>query len=60
MRLYGVTLAPVIPDKTETSVRILVFTIISFGAVGSNLLIKFGALVIFCVLIDSLGNVFFL
>ena len=37
MRLSGVTLAPVIPvEKKEISVRILLFTIISFGADGSD------------------------
>ena len=59
IRFYGVTIATVPPDKIETSVRILLSTIISFGAGGSDLLIKFGALVTFCVLIDYSGNVFF-
>ena len=60
MCVSGVTLSPVVTvEKTETSVRILGFTIIYFGAGGSDWLIKFGALVTFCVLIDSLGNIHF-
>ena len=60
MCVSGVTLSPVVTvEKTETSVRILGFTIIYFGAGGSDLLIKFGALVTFCVLMDSLGNIHF-
>ena len=51
----GVTLSPVTPDKMETSVRILLSIIIKFGADGSDWLIKFVALVTFCVLIDYLG-----
>ena len=54
----GVILYPVTPDKTYRSVRIL-STIISFGAGGSDWLIKVGALVTFYVLIYSLGDVFF-
>ena len=55
MRFSGLTLAAVPPDKIETSVRILGFTIIYFGSDGSNWLIKFGVLVTFSVLIYSLG-----
>ena len=55
-----VTISHIFPvDKTELSVCILVFTVISFGNGGSDWLIKFGSLVTFCLLIDSLGNVFF-
>ena len=59
MRFYGVILAPIFPvEKTETLVCILGFTIIYFGADGSHRLIKCGALVNCCVLIDSLSNAF--
>ena len=54
----GITLAPITTDKTDIPVRIL-FTIIYFGACGDDWLIKFCALVTFCVLIDYLRNVFF-
>ena len=57
MRFSGVKLAPVTPDKTDRSVRIL-STVISFGACGYDLLIKKIALVTFFVLIYSLVNVF--
>ena len=53
-----VTLDPITPDKMETSVQILLPTIISFGAGGSDWTIKFGALVTLCVLIYSLGIMF--
>ena len=55
MRFYGVTLVSVPPDKIETSLRILLSTIINFGADGSDCLIKFGSLATFYVLIDSLS-----
>ena len=55
IRFYGVTPAPVNTDKREAPVRIFSSTIITFGAGGYYWLIKFGALVIFWVLIDSLG-----
>ena len=58
MRFSGVTLdpvAPVTPDKTDRPV----WNIISVGAGAYDWLIKFGPLVTFCVLIDSLGNVIF-
>ena len=60
MRFSGVTLAPITPNKTETSLRILVFTIIHFRAGGSDWLIKFGALITFCDLKYSLGMKFFI
>ena len=50
-----VTISPIPPYKRETSVLILNSTIISFGADGSNLLIKFGLLVTFCFWIYYLG-----
>ena len=55
MSFPGVTLAivsPVTTDKTDISVQ----TIIYFGSSASGLVIKFGPLVTFCVLIYSLGN----
>ena len=55
----GVTLAPVPPEKIETSVCIFLSTIITFGAYGSDRTIKLGALVTFCGLIDSLGIIYF-
>ena len=57
MCIYGVTLAPVTPYKTDISVRIF-STIIYFGAGASDWKIKSGALVTFCVLIYSVGNSF--
>ena len=48
MRLPGIVLAYVAPDKTDRSVRIL-GTIIYLGAGGSDWLIKCGALVAFFV-----------
>ena len=48
----GVTLYPVPTDKRETSVRIVLSTIITFGTSGYDWPIKFGALVTFYVLID--------
>ena len=59
MCFSGATLAHVSPDKMETLFRIFSFTTIYFGADGSDLLIKFGALVTFCVLIDSFGIVYY-
>ena len=58
MRFSGVTLASVTPDKIDRSVQIL-SRFIYFGVGDSNRIIRFGALVTFCVLIDSLYNVFF-
>ena len=59
MRFSGVTQALVQPDRIETPVRILSSNTITSGAYGSDLLIKFGALVTFCVLIDYLGIFFY-
>ena len=59
MCFSGNTIAPVATDKTETSVRILGFIIISFGAGGSDWLIKFGALGTFRDCKYSLGMKFF-
>ena len=58
MRFSGVTLAivsPVNPELTDRLVQSL-STIISFGASAYDLVIKFGPLVTFFVLIYSLGN----
>ena len=59
MRFSGVALAPITSDKKEISVQNLLSTIISFGDNGYDLLIKFGAFVTFCVLIDYLGIMIF-
>ena len=59
MGFYEVTLAPVPPEKIETSGCIFSSTVITFGADGSDWLIKFGALVTFCVLIYYLGVIYF-
>ena len=59
MRLSGVTTDPDTLYKREKPVRILDSTNIYFGADGSNWLIKFGVLVTFYVLIDSLGILYF-
>ena len=56
MHLSGFTLAlfsPVTPDKTDRSVQIIIY----FGGGASDLVIKFGPLVKFFVLVDSLGYV---
>ena len=55
MRFSGVTLSSVTSEKTDISVQKM-STIIPFGAGGLDWLIKFGALVTFCVLIDYLGH----
>ena len=55
MCFSGVTLDPVAPVNPEKTYR-PVWNIISFGAGAYDWLIKFGPLVTFCVLIDSLGN----
>ena len=60
MRFPWVTLAPVPIDKRQTLFRIFLSTIIYFDAGGSDWLIKFGALVTFCFLIDSLHNTIFM
>ena len=59
MRFSGVTISlvsPVNPELTDISVQSLSTTITS-GAGAYDLRVKFGPLVIFCVLKDSLGNV---
>ena len=59
MSFPGVTLAlvsPVIPELTDRSVQSLSATITS-GSGSYYLVIKFGPLATFCVLIYSLGNV---
>ena len=58
MRLPGFTLAPVTPEKIETSAQILLSTFIYFGAGGSDWLIKFGALFTFYDLKDDLVMIF--
>ena len=58
IRIFGVTLTTV-PDKRETSVDILDYKNISFGADGSNWLIKFDVLVTLCVLIVSFVVLYF-
>ena len=58
MYFSGVTLAlvsPVNPELTDRTVQSL-STTINYGAGDSDWVIKFGPLVTFCVLIDSLGN----
>ena len=58
MRFNSVTLAlvsPVNPELIDISVQSFSITVTS-GADTSDLLIKFGTLVTFCILIGSIGN----